>query len=208
MLSKETKGIRRKEKIANGRRKVKKEKERLDNSKVIISRDNQEIIIEEALKTHEEIPSNDPVFRQEAINKETNFIRKKWSEMEQEQLEKKLKLEKEIYDNDCRFEMFKEIEKDLILAIALGDFRLKLNKNDIRNAVKTEVWKTALRELKQGDWDPDVKKLLMHYKFGSLKKNNKKNYLMQLGDKMISMLYVMEQMEYQQNNGKNQQDCN
>jgi hypothetical protein len=76
------------------------EKERLDNSKVIIGRNNQEIIMEEALKTHEEIPSKDPVIRQEAINKDINFIRKKWSQMEQEQLEIKLKLEKEMYDND------------------------------------------------------------------------------------------------------------
>jgi hypothetical protein len=56
--------------------------------------------------------------------------------------------------------MFKEIEKDLILAIALGDFRLKLNMNDIRNAVKTEIWKAALRKL--GKNDPNAKKLLMY----------------------------------------------
>jgi hypothetical protein len=46
-----------------------------------------------------------------------------------------------MYDNDGRFEEFKEEEKDLILAIALWDFRLKLNKKDIRNAVKTDIWK-------------------------------------------------------------------
>jgi hypothetical protein len=84
-------------------------------------------------------------------------------------LEKKLKLEKEMYDNDRKFEMFKEIEKDLILAIALGDFWLKLNKNDIRNAVKTEIWKAALRELDKRDLN--AKQLLMYYKFGSLMKN-------------------------------------
>jgi hypothetical protein len=55
---------------------------------VIINGNNQEITMEEVLKTHEEIPSNDPVIRQETINKEINFIPKKWREMEQEQVGK------------------------------------------------------------------------------------------------------------------------
>jgi hypothetical protein len=74
-----------------------------------------------------------------------------------------------MYENDKKFEMFKEEEKDLILDIALGDFKLKLKKNDIRNEVKTEIWKAALREYQARfrcitmEW----KKLLMYFKFGS-----------------------------------------
>jgi hypothetical protein len=60
--------------------------------------------------TRFEIPSTDPLVRREAISKEINFIRKKWSEMKQEQLEKKLKFEKETSDDHLRFEMFKEKE--------------------------------------------------------------------------------------------------
>jgi hypothetical protein len=87
------------------------ENERLDNSKVILSRNNQDDIMEESLKVHMEIPSDDFVVRQDMINKEMDFIRKKWSEMNQSQLEKKMKLEKEMYDNDRSLKCSKKSKK-------------------------------------------------------------------------------------------------
>jgi hypothetical protein len=102
----------------------------IGKSKVLVSRNNQNAKMDESLTTLIDIPSNDPVTRKEAINKEIDFIRKKWSEMNQKQLEKKLLIEKEVYENDKRFDLLKEEEKDLILTIALGDFKLKLRKND------------------------------------------------------------------------------
>jgi hypothetical protein len=85
-------------------------------SKVLVSRSNQNIEMNESLKTLAEIPSDDPITRKEAINKEIDFIRKKWSEMNQKQLEKKLLIEIEVYENDKRFDLLKEEEKDLIIA--------------------------------------------------------------------------------------------
>jgi hypothetical protein len=43
------------------------------------------------------------------------------------QLEKKQKIEYE-FANDAKSERFMEEEKDMILAIALGDFKIKLEK--------------------------------------------------------------------------------
>jgi hypothetical protein len=67
--------------------------------------------------------------------------------MSQEERERKSRLKYEAYENDRKFEMFNEDERDLILAIALRDFKLKLEKGGIRNVMKLEIWKTALREL-------------------------------------------------------------
>jgi hypothetical protein len=61
------------------------------------------------------------------------------------ELERKMKLEYEAYENDRIFENFWKEEKDLTLAIVFRDFRLTLEKSDIRNAVKHEIWKAALR---------------------------------------------------------------
>jgi hypothetical protein len=82
----------------------------------------------------------------------------------------------------------------LILAIALGDFRIKLRKNDIRNAVKEEIWKAALRELHSNENELDIekKKILFYYRFGSSKKRKRKNYMLQLGDETICKLYEWE----------------
>jgi hypothetical protein len=65
-----------------------KEKERLEKKKIILSRGHQDIIIDEALKNFIDAQSTDPTVRKEAISKEIDFIRKKWSEMRQKQLEK------------------------------------------------------------------------------------------------------------------------
>jgi hypothetical protein len=59
------------------------------------------------------------------------FIRKKWRSMSQEKLKIKLKLEYEMNENDKKIEMFDEEEKDLIIAMALGDWRLKLKKETL-----------------------------------------------------------------------------
>jgi hypothetical protein len=44
----------------------------------------------------------------------------------------------------------------------------------------------------KGKWNIEAKQILVYYKYGSLMKNNNKNYLMQLSDNMISMLYEIE----------------
>jgi hypothetical protein len=116
-----------------------KEKERVDKSMVRMDRNNQEAQMNEALMNFRIIRSSDTNVRKEEINKELLFIRKIWDSMSQDKVKEKRKLEYEMYENDRRFEMFNDNEKDLILAIALGDFKLKLEKGDIRNAVKLEI---------------------------------------------------------------------
>jgi hypothetical protein len=90
--------------------------------------------------------------------------------------------------------MFNQNKKDLILPIALGDLRLKLEKSDIRNEVKMEIWKAALRELKRKKNRLDLvgKKVLLYYKFGPSKKKKRHNYLVQMGDNLINDLYEWE----------------
>jgi hypothetical protein len=44
--------------------------------------------------------------------------------MKDSKLQEKMKMEYEAYDKDTKFDNFSEDEKDLILGIALGDFRL------------------------------------------------------------------------------------
>jgi hypothetical protein len=96
--------------------------------------------------------------------------------------------------NDAKFERFNEEEKDMILAIALGDFKIKLEKNDIRNAVKNEIFKTAMRDTtrQRRPWYSEAKNILQYYRFGSSKKKKYRNYLMQLGDRLIYDNYVWE----------------
>jgi hypothetical protein len=110
----------------------------------MVDRGRKEAPMDEALRNFREIPSKDVNVRKEVINQELLFIRKKWDSMDQERLEEKLKLEYEMYQKENKFEMFRESEKDLILSIALGDFRLKLEKGDIRKAVKIEILKATL----------------------------------------------------------------
>jgi hypothetical protein len=115
--------------------------------------------------------------RKEAISKEVQYIRKKWESMNSVQLEKKQKIEYECYTNDSKYEKFSEEEKDLILAIALGDFKMKLEKCDIRNAVKGEIFKAAMREVTKRDLDySEAKNILLYYRFGSSKKKKRRNY--------------------------------
>jgi hypothetical protein len=83
----------------------------IGKTKVLVSRNNQKVEMDDSLITSIEIPSDDPVIRKEAINKEIDFIRKKWSEMSQEQLEKKLLIENEVYENDKRFDHRKKKRK-------------------------------------------------------------------------------------------------
>jgi hypothetical protein len=82
----------------------------------------------------------------------------------------------EMNEDDRRFEVFNEDEKDLILAIALGDFRFKLEKGDIRNEVKLEIWKAALgkRQIKKWQMDLESKKILLYDKFGPRKRKKEK----------------------------------
>jgi hypothetical protein len=92
------------------------------------------------------------------------------------ELEKKQKIEYECYANDSMFEKFSEEEKDLILAIALGDFRIKLEKGDIRNAVKIEIFKASMREaVGLGQHRTEAKQILLNYGFGSSKKKKRRN---------------------------------
>jgi hypothetical protein len=110
------------------------------------------------------------------------------------QLKKKQRLECEFYKNDPMFENFNDEEQDLILAIALGDFKLKLEKNVIRNPVKQELWKAAMRETGNshaGDC-MEAKNILQYDRFGSSKKKKRKNYLIQLGDDVINEIYRWE----------------
>jgi hypothetical protein len=55
----------------------------------------------------------------------------------------------------------------MILAIALGNFKIKLEKNDIRNAVKKEIFKAAMRDAtRQRGLDyTDAKNILQYYRF-------------------------------------------
>jgi hypothetical protein len=81
----------RKKEINEEKRKVRL-KEKMEKTTVVLNREYQETITDQEINEHVIIPSTDPIVRKEAINKELEFIRKKWSEMEQEKLEKKLKL--------------------------------------------------------------------------------------------------------------------
>jgi hypothetical protein len=159
-----------------------------------LNREYQETILDSRINDQVVIPSKDPIIRKEVIEKELDFIRRKWNKMEQENLDKKIMLKKEMSDNDKKFDSFKEIEKDMILAIALGNFKLKLEKNDIRNAVKMEIRKAAMREMKSIPYCYKMhdKKLLMYHKFGSSQKKKRHNYLLQLDDLLISNLNQWE----------------
>jgi hypothetical protein len=90
-----------------------------------MKRDRSPTQIDEALEGFRTIQSKDIKERREAISKELIFIGKKWGEMNQEKLEMKMKMEYDAYEHDVKFEEFRN-EKDLILAIELSDFRLKL----------------------------------------------------------------------------------
>jgi hypothetical protein len=46
-----------------------------------------------------------------------DYVPKKWDSMNQEKLEKKLKLEYEAFEHDSRCEEFRNDEKDLILSM-------------------------------------------------------------------------------------------
>jgi hypothetical protein len=76
------------------------------------------------------IESNDPLVRKETISKELDFIRKKWSELPEEMYQRKIEVERKFYERDKKFDNFSEDERYLILATTLGDFKLKLQKND------------------------------------------------------------------------------
>jgi hypothetical protein len=78
--------------------------------------------------------------------------------MKNEKLQRKMKLEYKAYDKDKKFDNFSEEERDLILAVALGDFRIRLRKNAIRNAVKEEIWKAVLIELHSNKNESDIEK--------------------------------------------------
>jgi hypothetical protein len=82
----------------------------------------------------------------------------------------------------------------LILAIALGDFDLILEKGDLREVVKHEIWKAEKRELKgtKSKCLMEMKNLLLYYRYGSSRKKKKFNYLMQLGGYLIEKAYQWE----------------
>jgi hypothetical protein len=74
---------------------------------------------------------------------EIYVIRKKWSEMKQEKLEENPRLEYKPYEQDKLFEELMDDGENLILAMALGDFNLRLEKGDLREVVRREIWKAA-----------------------------------------------------------------
>jgi hypothetical protein len=63
----------------------------------------------------------------------------------------------------------------MILTIALGDFKIKLENNDIRNAVKKEIFKAAMRDATKyhGLDRSEAKNILQYYIFGFQKKKEK-----------------------------------
>jgi hypothetical protein len=102
----------------------------------------------------------------------------------------------EAYNQNMKFDQLSEDERDLIFAIALGDFNLKLERNDIREVVKEEIYKAACREIGNyiSKYSRRAKNLLLYYRFESSRKKKKNNFLMQLGDEEIRNMYDLEAM--------------
>jgi hypothetical protein len=71
---------------------------------------------------------------------------------------------------------------------------IKIEKGDIRNAVKLETSRASLRELQSKKYKMNLtrKKILMYHKFGSPKKKKRKYYFMQLGDELVSDIVECE----------------
>jgi hypothetical protein len=70
------------------------------------------------IEEYRTIESNDAAVRKEEIRKESMHIRKKWENMDQKQIERKLWLEYEAYQHNKRFEQFEDDEKDIIFAMS------------------------------------------------------------------------------------------
>jgi hypothetical protein len=74
---------------------------------------------------------------------------------------------------------------------------LKLEKNEVRNAVKHEIWKAMLGGLiRKGLLK--CRQILKYNIFGSTRKKKKKNHMMQLSDKTINELYELGTIGFKQ----------
>jgi hypothetical protein len=109
------------------------------HERILWGRDDTPLELNEIELGLKVIESNDPLVRKEATSKELDCIRKKWSELPEEMYQRKIEVERKFYERDKKFDNFSEDERDLILAMTLEDFKLKLQKNDLRKVVKKEI---------------------------------------------------------------------
>jgi phenylalanyl-tRNA synthetase alpha subunit len=116
--------------------------------------------------------------------------------MDNEKFEKKQLLEIEAYNTDMKYDQLSEDEKNIIFAVSLFKFNLKLSRNDLREVVKVEIHKAACREIgnNMGNYSKKAKNLLLYYRFGSSRKKKKYNYLMQLRDEATTKMYDLEKI--------------
>jgi hypothetical protein len=88
-------------------------------------------------------------------------------------------------------------ERTMLKKMSVNNFEEKLQFNSVRNVIKKEIWKLAMKEVKSLT---DVfkakcaKQVLFYYRFGSTKKRKKKNYLIQISDQTIIMLHDLENL--------------
>jgi hypothetical protein len=86
-------------------------------------------------------------------------------------------------------------ERAMLQKMLANDFKEKLQYGSVRNVIKKEIWKLAMKEVKELK-NPmkakDAKQILFYYRFGSTNKRKKKNYMNQIGDETLIELYEME----------------
>jgi hypothetical protein len=167
-----------------------------NKKKIYVQRDKRHTELIEAVDKFEIIPSDDVKERKERMHEELMKKMDGWYTMDQEKFEKKQQLEIEAYNNDMKYDQLSEDENDIIFEMSLGKFSLKLNRNDLREGVKVEIYKAACRKIgnNMGNYSKKAKNQLLYYRFGSSRKKKKYNYLMQIGDEAIIEMYDLEKI--------------
>jgi hypothetical protein len=83
-------------------------------------------------------------------------------------------------------------ETNILKNMSINNFSSQLRFNDIIIVVKKEIWKLAMTEvkkLKSSIQAKNAKQILFYYRFGSLNKRKKKNFLSQISNHLLIMLY-------------------
>jgi hypothetical protein len=119
------------------------EMNRILYSWIFVGKDNTQTKRDEAVNTFKIIQSTQPEERKKVIHYGLIRIRESWSAMCLEKFEEKQPLEMGAYDQNMNFDQLPDDERDLIFAIGLIDFNLKLERNDIREVVNVEIYQAA-----------------------------------------------------------------
>jgi hypothetical protein len=86
-------------------------------------------------------------------------------------------------------------ERIMLQKMSVNNFEEKLQYYSVRNVIKKEIWKLAMKDVKKlinPIKAKCAKQILFYYKFGSTNKKKKKNYINLISDETLIKLYELE----------------